>query len=57
MSKDNYLVVCKCLFDVVSLRDGVILFRFLRYWNDFYDIVNFVTETGKDQFTKLFMKK
>ena len=23
----------------------------------FYDVVNFVTEIGKDQFTKLFMKK
>ena len=25
MSKDNYLVVCKCLLDVVSLREDMLI--------------------------------
>ena len=49
-------MVCKCLLDVVSLREDVLIpVPMVPECN--YKIVIFVTETGKDQFTKLFMKK
>ena len=49
-------MVCKCLLDVVSLREDLLIPVPMALGCN-YDIVIFVTETGRDQFTKLFMKK